>query len=67
MKSFNVCMVLFDDAVYKEYRIIQRFFDMSEAEDFKERFKEIRFKIQNNTATAEELLEVAELIKRNQD
>ena len=59
---------LFDDAVYKEYRIIQRFFDIGEAEEFKERFKEIRNKIFiTDTATAEELLDVANLRKRHCD
>lgn len=66
MRSYNVNIELFDDAVFREYRIIQRFFDMAEAEVFKERFKEMRIKIQNDTATKEELLEVAELIKRHE-
>lgn len=65
--SYNVCMELFDDAIHKEYRIIQRFFDIDEAEVFKERFKFIRDKIQSDTATKEELLEVAELIKRHEN
>ena len=39
-------------------RIIQRFFDMGEAEEFKNRFKDIRDKIQSDTATKDELLEV---------
>lgn len=66
MRSYNVCMELFDDAVYKEYRVIQRFFDIIEAEEFKECFKEIRIKIMNDTATKQELLQVAELIKRHE-
>lgn len=66
MRSYNVNLELFDDAVFREYRIIQRFFDITEAEVFKERFKEVRVKIQNNTATKEELLDVAELIKRHE-
>lgn len=57
---------LFDDAIYREYRIIQRFFDIQAAEEFKDRFKQISDKIfTTNTATAEELLEVAEIIKRH--
>lgn len=59
---------LFDEAIYKEYRIIQRFFDIGEAEVFKERFNEISYKIYiTDTATAEELLDVANLIKRHCD
>lgn len=65
MKSFKVNLDLFDKAVHREYRLIQRFFDMDEAEVFKERFKEIRIKIQSDTASKEELLETAEVIKRN--
>ena len=65
MKSYNVNLTLFDDAVFREYRIIQRFFDINEAEVFKDRFSEIRIKIKNDTATKDELLEVAEVIKRN--
>ncbi|AKU43648.1 hypothetical protein CPT_Merlin2 [Citrobacter phage Merlin] len=65
MKSYNVNLTLFDDAVFREYRIIQRFFDINEAEIFKDRFKEIRIKIKNDTATKDELLEVADLIKRH--
>ena len=65
MTNFKVNMELFDKAVHKEYSVIQRFFDIREAEEFKERFKEIRIKIASDTATKDELLEVAELIKRN--
>ncbi|AIX11973.1 hypothetical protein ACQ46_gp002 [Citrobacter phage Moon] len=65
MKSYNVNLTLFDDAVFREYRIIQRFFDINEAEVFKDRFSEIRIKIKNDTATKDELLEVADLIKRH--
>lgn len=65
MKSYNVNLKLFDDAVFREYRIIQRFFDINEAEVFKDRFSEIRIKIKNDTATKDELLEVADLIKRH--
>lgn len=65
MKSYNVNLTLFDDAVFREYRIIQRFFDINEAEIFKDRFSEIRIKIKNDTATKDELLEVADLIKRH--
>lgn len=35
MRSYNVNLELYDEAVMKEYRIIQRFFDMGEAEEFK--------------------------------
>jgi hypothetical protein len=63
MKVYKVNLSMFDDAVYREYRIIQRFFDVDEAEVFKDRFNEIRFKIVNDTATKEELLEVAQLIE----
>lgn len=56
---------LFDYAVMREYRTIQRFFDVVDAETFLERFNVIRNKIfTTNSATTEELLEVAELIKR---
>lgn len=65
MTNFKVNLELFDKAVHREYRLIQRFFDMDEAEVFKERFKEIRIKIQTDTASKEELLETAEVIKRN--
>lgn len=65
MRTYNVDLELFDKAVHREYRIIQRFFDMREAEEFKNRFKDIRDKIQSDTATKDELLEVAEVIKRN--
>lgn len=65
MKSYRVNLELFDKAVHREYRIIQRFFDMGEAEEFKNRFKDIRDKIQSDTATKDELLEVVEVIKRN--
>lgn len=59
---------LFNEAVYKEYRIIQRFFDVRAAEEFKDRFTIIRDKIFiTETATAEELLEVANLIKTHCD
>lgn len=59
---------LFDEAVYKEYRIISRFFDTCEGELFRERFKEIGDKIFiTNTATQEELFEVARLIKLHCD
>lgn len=59
---------LFDEAIHKEYRIIQRFFDIGAAEEFKDRFKDIRDKIYiTDTATKEELLEVAEIIKRHCD
>ena len=61
MKSYKVNLELFDKAVHREYRIIQRFFDIGEAEEF----KNIRDKIQSDTATKDELLEVAEVIKRN--
>lgn len=65
-RSYIPSEELFNDAVYREYRIIQRFFDIQAAEEFKERFKEIHNKIfTTNTATAEELLEVAEIIKRH--
>lgn len=63
MRSYNVNLELFDEAVHKEYRIIQRFFDMGEAEEFKEQFKHKRSKILNGTITPEELLRIAELIK----
>lgn len=66
MRSYNVNLELFDEAIHKEYRIIQRFFDMEAAEEFKVRFKEVRVKIQSDIATKEELLEVAEIIKRNE-
>lgn len=66
MRSYNVNMELFDDAVFKEHRIIERFFDIEEAIEFKERFKEIRSKILNDTVTKDELLIVAELIKRHE-
>lgn len=66
MRSYNVNLELFDDAVHHEYRIIQRFFDIEAAEEFKVRFSEVRVKIQNDIATKEELLEVAELIKRHE-
>jgi hypothetical protein len=65
MRSYNVDIDLFDSVVHKEYRLIQRFFDIRAAEEFKERFKEMRIKILNDTATKDELLEVAELFKRN--
>lgn len=65
MTNFKVNLELFDKAVHREYRLIQRFFDMDEAEVFKERFKEIRIKIQTDTASKEELFETAEVIKRN--
>ena len=65
MTNFKVNLELFDKAVHREYRLIQRFFDMDEAEVFKERFKEIRIKIQTDAASKEELLETAEVIKRN--
>lgn len=65
-RSYIPSEELFNDAIYHEYRIIQRFFDIQAAEEFKERFKEIHNKIfTTNTATAEELLEVAEIIKRH--
>ena len=65
-RSYIPSEELFNDAIYREYRIIQRFFDIQAAEEFKERFKEIHDKIfTTNTATAEELLEVAEIIKRH--
>ncbi|QEG11420.1 hypothetical protein RCIP0102_00102 [Klebsiella phage RCIP0102] len=65
-RSYTPSEELFNDAIYREYRIIQRFFDIQAAEEFKERFKEIHNKIfTTNTATAEELLEVAEIIKRH--
>lgn len=60
--------ILFDDAVHREYRVISRFFDIEEGELFKERFKEISDRIfVTDTATSEELLEVAEIIKRHCD
>ena len=65
MTNFKVNMELFDKAAHKEYRVIQRFFDIREAEEFKERFKKIRIKIASDTATKDELLEVADLFKRN--
>lgn len=65
MRIYNVDLELFDKAVLREFRLIQRFFDIETAESFKERFKEIRYKIQTDTATKEELLEVAEIFKRN--
>ncbi|BCT70103.1 hypothetical protein [Escherichia phage NiC89] len=45
MKSYKVNLELFDKAVHREYRIIQRFFDMGEAEEFKTalRILEIKF------------------------
>ncbi|APD20382.1 rIIA lysis inhibitor [Klebsiella phage KPV15] len=65
-RSYIPSEELFNDAIYREYRIIQRFFDIQAAEEFKEHFKEIHNKIfTTNTATAEELLEVAEIIKRH--
>ncbi|AWD91011.1 hypothetical protein [Enterobacteria phage vB_EcoM_IME281] len=65
MTNFKVNIDLFDKAAHKEFRLIQRFFDINAAEDFKERFKEIRYKILNDIATKEELLEVADIFKRN--
>lgn len=65
MTNFKVNLELFDKVVHKEYRVIQRFFDIREAEEFKERFKEIRIKIASDAATKDELLEVADLFKRN--
>ncbi|HFG0931940.1 hypothetical protein [Klebsiella phage PhiKpNIH-6] len=47
--------------------MIQRFFDIDEAELFKERFTDIRIKITHDCASAEELLECAELIKLHND
>lgn len=65
-RSYTPSEELFNDAIYREYRIIQRFFDIQAAEEFKDRFKQISDKIfTTNTATAEELLEVAEIIKRH--
>lgn len=65
MRSYKVNKELFDDAVFKEHRIIERFFDIEAAYDFKERYKIMWFKIQNDIATQEELLEVASLIKHH--
>lgn len=65
MRSYNVSKELFDEAVYKEYRILERFFDIGEALDFKECSKVLWFKISNNVATKEELLRVANLIKQH--
>lgn len=67
MRSYKVNLNLLDNAVFKEYRMIQRFFDMDEAELFKERFSDIRIKITHDCASAEELLECAELIKLHND
>lgn len=63
MKSFDFDM--FDKAVHREYRLIQRFFDIAEAEVFKECCKEIRSRIQSNTATDADMVEVENLLKRN--
>jgi ketol-acid reductoisomerase len=50
-RSYIPSEELFNDAIYREYRIIQRFFDIQAAEEFKERFKEIHNKIfTTNTA-----------------
>lgn len=68
MLKLTPSIELFNEAVYKEYRIIQRFFDARAAEEFKDRFTIIRDKIfTTETATAEELLEVANLIKTHCD
>lgn len=67
MRSYRVNLNLLDNAIFKEYRMIQRFFDIDEAELFKERFTDIRIKITNDCASAEELLECAELIKLHND
>lgn len=67
MRSYNVNLELYDEAVYKEYRIIQRFFDIGEAEEFRTIHHEIRSKILNGTITPEELLRISELIKRHCD
>ena len=45
MRSYRVNLNLLDNAIFKEYRMIQRFFDIDEAELFKERFTDIRIKI----------------------
>ena len=37
MTNFKVNLELFDKVVHKEYRVIKRFFDIREAEEFKER------------------------------
>lgn len=65
MRSYNVNLELFDDAIFREYRILERFFDIDLAIEFRLCFKEIRNKILKNTATKDELLQVAELIKKH--
>ncbi|AUE22875.1 hypothetical protein FDI95_gp002 [Citrobacter phage CF1 ERZ-2017] len=45
MKSYNVNLTLFDDAVFREYRIIQRFFDINEAEVLKTAFLKFVLKL----------------------
>lgn len=67
MRNYKVNLNLLDNAVFREYRMIQRFFDDDEAELFKERFTDIRIKITHDRASAEELLECAELIKLYND
>ena len=65
MRSYNVSKELFDEAVRKEYRILERFFDIEDALEFKECSKVLWYKITNDIATKEELLKVAELIKQH--
>lgn len=65
MRTFKVNKELYDKAVHREYRLIERFFDIREAYEFKERFTELWVKIQNETVSQEELLNVADLIKKH--
>lgn len=65
MRTFKVNKELYDKAVRREYRLIERFFDIREAYEFKECFTELWIKIQNETVSQEELLNVAALIKKH--
>ncbi|ARW57976.1 hypothetical protein [Serratia phage X20] len=65
MRVYNVNLELFDKAVSLEYRMIDKFWDHEIALEFKDYASDLRVKIVNETATQEELLKVAELMKKH--
>ncbi|BBC78050.1 Hypothetical protein KNT65_gp002 [Escherichia phage EcS1] len=63
MRVYNVNLELFDKAIALEFRQIDKFWDRHMALEFKDDAAKLRDKIIKQTATQDELLKVAELMK----
>lgn len=67
MRVYNLNMHLFDEAIKREVHSISKFISIEKGIEAKVRFDVLRAKIIKGTACGDELLTLAELIKRHCD